>query len=83
VHTERGGRKGKTVTVAGPFHLPRDEARRLVGLLKRECGSGGTLKTVPGASGQPGQTMEIQGDHVDRVVARLRREGFAARRAGG
>ena len=36
VRIERSGRKGKTVTVCGPFYLEREEAARLLAGLKRE-----------------------------------------------
>jgi translation initiation factor 1 len=83
VRRERSGRKGKTVTVAGPFYLAREEALRLAKALKQECGSGGTLKDSTDRSGSACRTIEIQGDHADRVVHRLAECGFAAKRAGG
>ena len=83
VRRERSGRRGKTVTVAGPFYLTRDEASRLVKELKRACGSGGTVKSATDAAGTPGLFLEIQGDHVNRVVEQLQGRGFPAKRAGG
>ena len=76
VRTERSGRRGKTVTVAGPFCLSRDDAVGVLKALKRACGCGGTLKLEPAT----GQTMEIQGDQVDRVVEQLARQGFSVTR---
>ena len=83
VRLERSGRKGKTVTVAGPFYLARDDASRLIKELKRTCGSGGTLKAATDAAGSSCLTLEIQGNHVDRVVQQLQGRGFPAKRAGG
>jgi len=80
VRAERGGRQGKTVTVCGPFHLERDEAARLLAGLKRECGSGGTVKRGVASTGSPFRTIEIQGDHVERLIERLAARGFPARR---
>ena len=56
--------------------LPLDAAQlaTLARELKRQCGSGGTLKH--GA-------IEIQGEHRDAVLAELQRRGFDARRSGG
>jgi translation initiation factor 1 len=83
VRRERSGRKGKTVTVAGPFYLAREEATRLIKELKRACGSGGTVKAATESDGTSFQTLEIQGDHVGRVVEHLKGLGFPSKRAGG
>jgi translation initiation factor 1 len=42
--------------------------------LRTACGSGGTVKDG---------TLEIQGDHAERVVELLKAQGFSAKRAGG
>ena len=70
---ERGGRNGKVVTVIRG--LPSGGS--LLGLaadLKRLCGAGGTVK---------GDTLEIQGDHRDRLAAWLREKGDIVKLAGG
>jgi translation initiation factor 1 len=71
---ERGGCHGKTVTVI--TGIPGSMAKRveLASSLKRYCGSGGTVKA--GA-------IEIQGDHRERLAARLRELGFTVKVAGG
>lgn len=76
VSRETAGRKGKGVTVIKG--LPLDDAA-LVALakqLKATCGSGGTVKDG---------VVEIQGDHLDKVLAWLkaRPEGWTVKRAGG
>jgi len=83
VRRERAGRRGKTVTVAGPLLLAQAAARDLLKTLKRECGGGGTLKTAAGPAGEAAWMLELQGDHAERVVRRLTELGFRARRAGG
>ncbi len=74
VALETKGRKGKGVTVVTGLALPPDRLRMLASQLKRICGCGGTVKDG---------TIEIQGDHRDRVVDELTRAGFKAKRAGG
>jgi translation initiation factor 1 len=74
VSREKKGRRGKTVTVisglpGGPSALAETAAQ-----LKRECGSGGTVS---------GGDVELQGDHRERVVARLAELGYTVRLAGG
>ena len=41
--------------------------------LRSACGAGGTLKDG---------VIEVQGDHVDRLVALLQAEGWRVKRAG-
>lgn len=76
VRLERAGRGGKTVTMAGPFELPRADASALLQKLKRTCGGGGTLKAGTTPSGNPAFVLELQGDHLTRLPALLRESGF-------
>lgn len=71
---ERGGRGGKTVTVIRglPERGPALETRAAE--LKRLCGAGGGVK---------GDTVEIQGDHRERLAERLRALGYTVKIAGG
>ncbi|MES1247314.1 MAG: stress response translation initiation inhibitor YciH [Actinomycetota bacterium] len=72
VWREKGGRRGKTVTVVRG--LPGADLAAVAADLKKLCGAGGAVKD--GA-------VEIQGDHRDKVVARLQAQGYAAKPAGG
>ena len=74
VHRETKGRGGKAVTVITGLVLEDLQLHKLSKELKALCGSGGTVKE----SG-----IEVQGDHVDRVVAVLIAKGFKAKRSGG
>ncbi len=71
VFREKGGRGGKVVTVVRG--LPGDLAE-VARDLKRHCGSGGAVKA---------DAVEIQGDHRDKVVARLQAQGHRVKAAGG
>ena len=71
---DRKQRGGKTVTVI--MGVPSNETI-LTGLaqqLKKLCGSGGTVKDG---------NIEIQGDHRDKVQAKLTELGYKVKRVGG
>lgn len=72
VFREKGGRGGKVVTVV--HGLPAADLAPLASELKRLCGSGGAVKA--GA-------VEIQGDHREKVAARLETRGYRVKLAGG
>ena len=74
VSRETGGRGGKTVTVVRGLPLDAEAAAALGKRLRTACGAGGTAKDG---------VLEVQGDHVDRVIAWLAGEGFTVKRAGG
>jgi translation initiation factor 1 len=72
VFREKGGRGGKTVTVVRG--LPPADLATVSTDLKRHCGSGGSVKE--GA-------VEVQGDHREKVAARLQAKGYRVKLAGG
>lgn len=74
VSREKKGRGGKTVTLVRGLALAPEELATLGRQLKTACGSGGTVA---------GGVIEIQGDHVERVVPLLQAKGFVVKRAGG
>lgn len=74
VGRETKGRKGKGVTVITGLPLDEQGLQKLATDLKRRCGAGGTVK---------GNTIEIQGDHRDLLVAELTARGYTVKRSGG
>ncbi|MCY1177668.1 translation initiation factor Sui1 [compost metagenome] len=71
---ESKGRGGKTVTTVTGVPLALDELKELATTLKRRCGTGGSLKDG---------VIEIQGDHVELLLAELVKHGFKAKKSGG
>ena len=74
IRREKSGRGGKTVTTITGLPSSEDDLDALLKALKQLCGAGGT---------RVGATLEIQGDHRDRVEARLMALGHRVKRAGG
>jgi translation initiation factor 1 len=72
IFRDKGGRGGKVVTVVRG--LPAGEVAAVASDLKRQCGSGGSAKDG---------VVEIQGDHREKVAARLERQGYRVKLAGG
>lgn len=74
VRRETKGRGGKAVTVV--LGVPVDAAGlvKLGQQLRTACGSGGTVKDG---------TIEVQGEHVERVMALLQPLGYTVKRSGG
>ena len=71
---ESKGRGGKSVTIVRGVPGEAAELVRLGKELKAACGSGGTVKD--GA-------IEVQGDHVEKVMAWLQQRGHKVKRGGG
>ncbi|MEW6494847.1 MAG: translation initiation factor [Cyanobacteriota bacterium] len=74
VQASRKGRKGKTVTVISGFQSTPETLTNLLKQLKTQCGSGGTVKD---------NTLEIQGDHAQKLVQLLTQLGYKAKISGG
>jgi len=71
VFREKGGRGGKTVTVVRGLE---GDLAAVASDLKRHCGTGGSVK---------GDAVEVQGDHREKVAARLHASGYRVKFAGG
>jgi translation initiation factor 1 len=74
VGREISGRGGKGVSVISGLPLAGEALEELATRLKKTCGAGGAVKDG---------TIEIQGDHRDRLVAELSKLGYEAKRSGG
>ncbi len=74
VSRDAKGRGGKTVTLVRGLALDDAALTAMGKRLRSACGAGGTVKDG---------VLEVQGDHVERVLAWLLQEGVAAKRAGG
>jgi translation initiation factor 1 len=74
VGRETSGRSGKGVSVITGLPLSAEALTAIATRLKKLCGAGGAVKDG---------TIEIQGDHRDRLVQELVKLGYAAKRSGG
>ncbi len=74
IQATRSGRKGKTVTVITGFQHSPETLTKLLKKLKTQCGSGGTAKD---------NTLEIQGEHKEKLLEILTKLGYKAKISGG
>jgi translation initiation factor 1 len=74
VSREKQGGGGKTVTVVRGLMLDPTTLTTTGKQLRAACGAGGTAKDG---------VIEVQGDHVERVMAWLIQAGYRVKRAGG
>ena len=63
-------KKGKVVTVVAGLAAADNDLPALLKQLKNQCGAGGT---------QAGETLEIQGDHLERLKKLLGEIGYRVR----
>ena len=74
LHRDAKGRRGKTVTVVKKLVLSEADMIDLAKELKRACGSGGTMNE---------DSIEIQGEHREKVADLLVKMGYKVKIAGG
>ncbi len=74
IRREKKGRGGKTVTVVMNLQLTPEDRKALATSLKKSCGVGGAIKE---------ETIEIQGDHREKVADALQRLGYKVKYVGG
>jgi translation initiation factor 1 len=65
---------GKVATIIKDFVGSEDSMKALSKELKTLCGVGGTAKN---------EEILIQGDHREKIMAHLKKEGYGAKKAGG
>lgn len=73
VQLDKSMRAGKQVTLVTGFTGKTGDIETLGKLLKTKCGVGGSVKD---------REIIIQGDHRDKVVQILIKEGYKAKRVG-
>ena len=71
---DRKKRGGKTVTVIANLSDDPELLESMAQTFKKLCGSGGTVRDM---------TIEVQGDHRDRLEAKLHELGYRTKRVGG
>jgi translation initiation factor 1 len=74
VSRQTKGRKGKGVTLITGVPLGPDELKAYAAQLKKQCATGGAVKQ---------QTIEIQGDHRDRLIEIIKQRGWQVKSSGG
>lgn len=72
VGRETKGRRGKGVTIISDLPLDENGVTELAAKLKQRFGTGGTIKDG---------RIEIQGDHRERIVAKLEGMGYRPTRS--
>lgn len=71
LHFAKEKRRGKIVTLVGPFQLEAKDAKDILKKLKKSLGTGGSYKD---------DFMEFQGDIPEKLKAALEKMGFRFKR---
>jgi translation initiation factor 1 len=74
IQVSRKGRGGKTVSIVSGFQSKPETLTDLAKKLKAQCGTGGAMKD---------DTIEIQGDHAQKLLQILTGLGYKAKISGG
>ncbi len=73
-HFSNKGRGGKTVTIIKGFEGSDDDLKALGKFVKTKCGVGGSVKN---------SEIIIQGNHREKIMQILKKEGYNIKRIGG
>ena len=71
---DRKARRGESVTVIEGIQMQQKEMKSLLKQLKAMLGTGGAIKD---------DSIEIQGEHCDKIKTELEKMGFRPKRSGG
>ncbi|NWF38449.1 translation initiation factor [Mariprofundus sp. NF] len=74
IRRESKGRGGKTVSIIDGLPLDESSLKILMKKLKGALGTGGAVKNG---------SLEIQGEHRDKLLLLLEKEGYKAKLSGG
>lgn len=74
IRRETKGRGGKSVMVISNLTLSKSDLKQLATQLKKICNSGGTIKDG---------SIEIQGEHLEKILKALSTKGFKVKKIGG
>lgn len=74
IQRESKGRGGKSVSVITGLNLNADALKKLGKTLKAQLGTGGAIKDG---------NIEIQGDHREKLLILLEKQGLKAKISGG
>lgn len=74
VSRQTKGRGGKSVTLVTGLALDPDALAVLGKQMRTACGCGGTVKDG---------VIEVQGDHCEKVMEALKKQGYQPKRVGG
>ena len=74
IEVSRKGKGGKTVTIVSGFQVSIETLNSLTKVLKNQCGAGGALKD---------KSIEIQGDHRQKLLEIVTKLGYKAKLSGG
>jgi translation initiation factor 1 len=74
IEVSRKGKGGKTVSIVSGFQVSPETLISLTKTLKNQCGAGGALKD---------NSIEIQGDHRQKILEIVTKLGYKAKLSGG